>query len=283
MKRFTDTEKWADPWFRELSPVLKCLWSYLCDRCDNAGVWKVDKSLAEFQIGSKIKWEDATKAFGKRCVLVKEDRLLVIGFIDFQFGKLNENVNLHRNVLKLISFHGMAYPCDTHRGTDSMGYGIGIGIGIGNGLGEEEVSKGKKKELKKDFRDGRDKYLDWVYLSKDEYKKLLSEVGKDFLNKSIQFLDSYIENNDRGKKYVNHCKVFHSWVFDEMKSRGNQIKPCNPDDVAAVEQNMSALDELVKESVEEGKLRKDQLKNEVTGDIDLSSMLSKIGRNISGL
>lgn len=120
-KRFTDTEKWGDSWFRELTPQLKCLWLYLCDRCDNAGVWKVDKGLAEFQIGSKIDWQKATETFSGRCTFIKEDKLLIVGFIMFQFGELNENVNLHKNVLKMLSFHGIPYPCDTHSIPIAMG------------------------------------------------------------------------------------------------------------------------------------------------------------------
>jgi hypothetical protein len=38
LKRFTETTKWADPWFRKLPLRLKSLWHWLCDTCDMAGV-----------------------------------------------------------------------------------------------------------------------------------------------------------------------------------------------------------------------------------------------------
>ena len=66
MKRFTDTEKWKSDWFMSLSVEMKCLWIYLCDNCDNAGVWRINKKLAEVQIGKKIDWKKAIKLFSKR-------------------------------------------------------------------------------------------------------------------------------------------------------------------------------------------------------------------------
>jgi len=137
-KRFTDTEKWSDPWFRGLPPTLKCVWSYICDRCDNAGVWKIDKQLAEFQIGAKIDWNKFDELFRERCTTISNEKLLIVGFIKFQFGELNENVNLHKNVLKLIEIHGMAYPYDTHT---CMGTGIGKGKGKGIDNGEGELKE----------------------------------------------------------------------------------------------------------------------------------------------
>jgi len=50
-KRFTDSEKWRDPWFRRLPTEYKLLWLYLLDECDVSGVWKVDLELATMIIG----------------------------------------------------------------------------------------------------------------------------------------------------------------------------------------------------------------------------------------
>jgi hypothetical protein len=68
-KRFTDTEKWNDPWFCGLSVELKLLWLFLVDSCDVAGVWKVNKKYAEFVIGAPINWEEAGKVFNGRVII----------------------------------------------------------------------------------------------------------------------------------------------------------------------------------------------------------------------
>src|SRR5574343_90525 len=40
--RFTDTEKWSDNWFSELSQIQMLLFIYLCDNCDIAGFIEVN-------------------------------------------------------------------------------------------------------------------------------------------------------------------------------------------------------------------------------------------------
>lgn len=40
MRRFTDTEKWRDPWFQALSHGEKLLFLYLIDNCNNAGFYE---------------------------------------------------------------------------------------------------------------------------------------------------------------------------------------------------------------------------------------------------
>jgi len=47
-KRFTETKKWEDPWFQDLDPTMKCVWGYILDHCDNAGVWVVNTKLMGF-------------------------------------------------------------------------------------------------------------------------------------------------------------------------------------------------------------------------------------------
>lgn len=43
LKRFTETSKWDDPWFRQLPGAQKLLFLYVADRCNNAGFWEVDQ------------------------------------------------------------------------------------------------------------------------------------------------------------------------------------------------------------------------------------------------
>lgn len=50
-RRFTQTEKWSDPWFRALPVEAKLLFHYICDVCDIAGFWEIDLDAAATATG----------------------------------------------------------------------------------------------------------------------------------------------------------------------------------------------------------------------------------------
>jgi len=106
VKRFTETEKWKDPWFRVLSPAQKCLWMYLCDNCDHAGVIEPDFGLVSFQIGAKVSEKDM-EALGDRVLLMDNSKYWVRAFVRFQYGKLSEACKPHAPVLAAIARHGI--------------------------------------------------------------------------------------------------------------------------------------------------------------------------------
>lgn len=107
-KRFTDTTKWSNEWFRELSPINKCAWSYLLDNCDCAGVIKLDRSLADFQIGGKVDWDSFLKSCGSRIREIPKGRIFITDFIPFQCGELRENCYPHQKVLRTLQEHGLS-------------------------------------------------------------------------------------------------------------------------------------------------------------------------------
>jgi hypothetical protein len=100
-KRFTTSEKWADPWFRKLSPKAKLLWDWLFTNCDAAGSIDPDLELASFQIGETISDSDID-AFGDRVIRIGCNRYWLPKFIPFQYGELREAVPTHRGVFSLI-------------------------------------------------------------------------------------------------------------------------------------------------------------------------------------
>ena len=53
-KRYTESNKWKNSWFRKLHPKYKLFWVYMLDQCDHAGLWEVDVELAAFQMGVKL-------------------------------------------------------------------------------------------------------------------------------------------------------------------------------------------------------------------------------------
>lgn len=101
-KRFTDTNKWDHAWFRKLDPKFKCVWIYLIDKCDHAGIWIADFEAMSFHIGKNITKEDVEEIFYEKIKKIGADRYLIQSFIDFQYGELNENNRVHKSVMNRI-------------------------------------------------------------------------------------------------------------------------------------------------------------------------------------
>lgn len=85
-KRFTDSEKWKDPFFEELTKDLKLAWLYLLDDCDHAGIWKKSIKRLNFSIDTNFTEEDLLKAFKERIVILNSDKWFIPKFITFQYG-----------------------------------------------------------------------------------------------------------------------------------------------------------------------------------------------------
>jgi hypothetical protein len=109
MKRFTETDKWLDPWFQELPLDAKLVWLYLLDRCDNAGVWEPNKRLANFTIGRDIDWPEVERLLtvGQRIEILSDGKWHVCKFVVFQYGQLSKECAPHRQVLRLMERHGL--------------------------------------------------------------------------------------------------------------------------------------------------------------------------------
>lgn len=102
-KRFTDTEIWNDPWYREMKTEGKIFWSFLKDRCDAAGFWKKDYKLASFQCGIEISDELLRQLNeGKERVKDHGEHLEIVQFVEFQYGVLKDEVKPHRPILRLM-------------------------------------------------------------------------------------------------------------------------------------------------------------------------------------
>lgn len=117
-KRFTDTEKFNDKWYRKLPILQKVIWEYLLAECNHAGILeKFDIELMSFKIGTEITEEDL-KIFGNRIIFISDSVIFIPKFIKFQYGELNPQSKVHASVLKELE----KYNIDTL----SIGYGKGI-------------------------------------------------------------------------------------------------------------------------------------------------------------
>ena len=122
-KRFTETQKWEDPWFRKLRPEIKNLWQWILDHCDNAGVIDPDLDLASFQIGYGYPM-DTLSELGERIIELPCQKFFVPKFIEFQYGELSAECKAHNPVFASLRKHGIervsngySYPLRKGKGT----------------------------------------------------------------------------------------------------------------------------------------------------------------------
>lgn len=197
-KRFTDTGKWDKAWFRQLAPAEKCVWMFLCDRCDHAGVWEADYDALEFFIGESFSAGDLEHMFRER-IQIFGDKVLLKGFADFQYGQLNPENRVHRSVLdrlerleKLATIKDLprtllgTKDTDTDKDTDKDSLERGSGgkpfrpttKDLDRLYAEYPRKEGKSrgyKKLKGDFASAAE--MDWFLLAVGNYRNTLKRKG----------------------------------------------------------------------------------------------------------
>lgn len=88
----------------------------------------------------------------------------------------------------------------------------------------ENIKKEPYRVLKKEPE--KLKFIDHVLMTKEEYEKLLKELGEAKTQEMIKRLDAYI--GSKGKKYKSHYKTILSWILKDEKDKIPQEKE-NPE------------------------------------------------------
>lgn len=106
-KRFSESTRWDDAWYRGLKPILKNFWDFLCMRPDAAGVWKPDWQDIKFRVGGRIDPDEALEKLNEgknRINVLNNGYWQVLGWVQFQFGEnLNEKIGQHKAAVLLIT------------------------------------------------------------------------------------------------------------------------------------------------------------------------------------
>lgn len=145
MKRFTETAKWDDPWFRGLPGHVKLAFLYIIDRCDNAGFWEVDLDGMEFQTKlSRAHCEGALKGL-ERGIKEASGWVWVRTFLKHQKNDpLNSENPAHRQIIGLLRSQSERFP-DSLLLLPKEGASKGLLSPIGKGKGNSN-GKGRVKE-----------------------------------------------------------------------------------------------------------------------------------------
>jgi len=110
-KRFVDTDIWEKEWFMSCNPTEKCLVKYVRDKCDLAGIWKPNFTLASYVIGNKVDEEMLLNIDnGNQFEKLSDGKILCIDFVKFQYGsELNPSSPIHRKVIDLLSRYNVDF------------------------------------------------------------------------------------------------------------------------------------------------------------------------------
>lgn len=112
-KRFFDSGKYNDPFFRKLSPEMKCAYDYLQCNCNYAGVIDIDIDDMNFKIGcNDITYDNLAETFADKFVILNQKpdglKIFMPKFIYWQYkNELIPTNGVHRNVFEQLEFEAI--------------------------------------------------------------------------------------------------------------------------------------------------------------------------------
>jgi hypothetical protein len=173
-KRFTDSEKWKDPFFEELTKDLKLAWLYILDDCCHAGIWQKSIKRLNFAIDSNLTEADLIQAFSKRIIVLAEDKWFIQKFITFQYGKdfMNSKQKPVLSAIKILNEHRLIEELPNGSLTLSIPYDKGLDT-----LMDKELVMDKVQDKSMEMVKGKVEYKDMVT---GEYKE--KDLSKEFDN-----------------------------------------------------------------------------------------------------
>ncbi len=86
-KRLTDTDKWKDEWYLQLSNDDKIVWQWLLDNCNHAGILKRNVSLLNLMCGVKYTEAEVIEKMDTRLIVINNS-WFIPKFIKFQYTTL---------------------------------------------------------------------------------------------------------------------------------------------------------------------------------------------------
>ena len=239
-KRFTDTEKWKDPWFCSLTERQRGFWMYLVDNCNHAGIWQVNWPLVSFYFPESDGLKHCVEVFNGRVVVLSEEKWFIGKFVDFQYGTLNPENRTHKSVIDILNkegaYKGLARSSQGRKdkGTDKD-KGLDKGGIIKGGYDFEAIwskypNKDGHKAAQRHFRASVKTDQDWADINKSLANYLTSErVQKNFIKNGSTWFSNWRDWLEFKEDICPKCKgkgVFTSTTGFEIVCKcpaGNRV------------------------------------------------------------
>lgn len=184
-KRFRDTKLTHEVWYRKLSPVNKCAWNYILDMCDQVGMWAIDQEAMNFFVGAEVDLNDFLELVNKdkvRIEKIDDDKLFIIDFISFQYGKLSEQSPAHKPIFLLI---------EKYRLMDRLDGRLMVSL--------QEKEKEKEKEMEGEKEKEKRKH-------KNQKTEPASDATDSHTQEEIDLFTSFVEWIEKNAPKVNQMR-----------------------------------------------------------------------------
>lgn len=239
-KRFTDSKKWKNTWFRELPLKAKLCWIFLCDECESHGVIKPDYGLASFQLGFDIDPTLLRQWFGDKILFFDADKILIVQFFEFQYGESKDTWSAKiqaKKKLELLGFtienNKVKFSLEHITPTVNESGDTPLSIVLGEG-----IVNSKKKEVKNFEKEIEKIYSEHYPLKIGKQKgveKLVREIRSQHdLDQLVVAISRYKSSIKPGTeaKYIKHFSTFAtSWRewLDDAAGSADLIKSASHD------------------------------------------------------
>lgn len=107
-KRFTDTAKWKDEWFKGLTMQAKLVWLFLCDDCDHAGIWITDFEVLSIRTGVRVNEQILEALLGQKVVKIDRKHYFIPSFFKFQYASAKDSFKAKQSALAVLQRLGLA-------------------------------------------------------------------------------------------------------------------------------------------------------------------------------
>jgi 5-methylcytosine-specific restriction endonuclease McrA len=112
--------------------------------------------------------------------------------------------------------------CNSSKGSDNTDYRQEYCLANALQMPSKWLAKNSKGNKRKEIKENKEKYLDFVYLSAEEHQKLVEKYGELTTTRCIEKLNNYL--GSKGDKYKSHYHTILSWVADEVtKNTGGLV------------------------------------------------------------
>jgi hypothetical protein len=232
--------KWDQPWFRQLNPKLKCVWMYLVDRCDFAGIWHIDMDAISFYIGQKVTLDEILENFD--VLNLNDGTLFIRKFFKFQYQHTKDSFIAKKRALERLTRLGLV----DSKGDPLPSLGVDYPYTTPSVGGQSpdclSISISSSSSISSSISISKSPHFDFETL----YKAYPLKIGKkrglaackthvkttkdyDRLKLAIEKYTKHVSDSKIEKQYIKHFDSFMSawedWIEEDA---GHTLPPKNP-------------------------------------------------------